>query len=325
MSWVTIDFETANERRGSPCAVAMHAVEHGSVASHERFNIRPPDFRFSRFNVALHGITADMCVDALPWPDALRRILRFADGRPLVAHNASFDTGVIRDACDLLGMPWPHVEYACTLIVARRTWPGLVSYSLPYVAASCSAAAWEHHDPAGDSLATAQVGLAAMRHHNASSLNELIATVGATLGRIDSEYWRGCRSTDHVGHSLPQPAADAAFDAASPLYDKTVVFTGELAIVRREAQQLVVNVGGHVARGVSRTTDILVTGYQDLTRLAAHESRSDKYRKAEALIAKGRPIDIISERDFYRLLRSANADEGTRARGAHYAPESMPG
>ncbi len=66
--------------------------------------------------------------------------------------------------------------------------------------------------------------------------------------------------------------------------------------------QAVVNCGGVAAKGVTRKTELLVTGFQDLTRLAQGQSQSDKLRKAQGLVAKGQTIEIVGESDFVKLL-----------------------
>jgi hypothetical protein len=76
---------------------------------------------------------------------------------------------------------------------------------------------------------------------------------------------------------------------------------------RHDAQQAVVDCGGSVTRGPTRETDILVTGYQDLTVLAAGATKSAKLSKAERLRAAGQTLTIVSERDFVRLLSGEGA------------------
>jgi DNA polymerase III epsilon subunit-like protein len=113
-SWVAIDFETASVR-GTPCAVGLVEVVNGIPGERASWLIRPPIFEFWAFNVALRGITPEMCRDAPGWEESLAEIEAFPDGRPLVAHNAGFDIGVIRDACRNAGLPWPSFSYVCTL------------------------------------------------------------------------------------------------------------------------------------------------------------------------------------------------------------------
>lgn len=132
-SWVAIDFETASVR-GTPCSVGLVEVMGGEIGESATWLIRPPIFEFSPFNVALHGITPEMCRGAPDWLSTLTHIEEFRAGRPLLAHNAAFDVGVIRDACSLTEAPWPDLTYACSLVVSRRIWPGLTSYSLPFLA-----------------------------------------------------------------------------------------------------------------------------------------------------------------------------------------------
>jgi hypothetical protein len=49
---------------------------------------------------------------------------------------------------------------------------------------------------------------------------------------------------------------------------------------------------------------LLVTGFQDLTKLAAGESKSGKLRKAEKLQGEGREIEVITEGDLVNLLQN---------------------
>lgn len=310
-SWVAIDFETASIR-GTPCAVAMVAVEDGVPTRRDRWLIRPPLFEFNPFNVALHGITPEMCRDAPGWPESLERIEEFRAGRPLVAHYAAYDIGVIRDACVLTEVPWPTLAYACTVVLGRRLWPGLSSYSLPFLAARLGLAFEDHHDPLADAEAAASIGILAAAKAGAVGLAETITSVDALMGSLSPEAWSGCHlrptSSGLVVPTSPSPGAHP--DERSPIFGRTVSFTGELSIPRREAMQAVVDRGAVASRGVTRKTDLLVTGYQDLTKLATGQSKSAKLRRAEELRAEGRGVEIITERDLIVLLQAADAASG---------------
>jgi DNA polymerase-3 subunit epsilon len=180
---VAIDFETAS-LRGTPCAVGLAEVECGRVIGRHSWLIRPPIFAFSPFNVALHGITPQMCESAAEWPQSLERIESIAAGRPLVAHNASFDIGVIRDACGLCEMEWPTFEYCCTLIIGRRVWPGLPTYSLPFLAEHLDIAAGDHHNAASDAETAAEILANAFEATETVDLDALLEASQSLMGAL---------------------------------------------------------------------------------------------------------------------------------------------
>jgi len=61
---IAIDFETANEQRGSACSVGLAWIEDGQVTRVEERLIRPRDMRFSGMNIAIHGIRPDTTLGA---------------------------------------------------------------------------------------------------------------------------------------------------------------------------------------------------------------------------------------------------------------------
>ena len=303
-SWVAIDFETANEHRGSPCAVGMVAVEHGQAVQTYTSYIQPPPpvSYFSPFCVSIHGITPDKVVGAPGWTEALEAIVRFADGRPLVAHNAAFDLGVIRDACNQVGLDWPELRYACTLVIARRTWP-LLSYSLPWVTEAVGFQLSGHHDAGADALAAAYVLGAAIRAHEAKDLPSLLTGLRISFGQVAPGTWHGCCFAGARRTLSAMPGANPDADPDGPFYGRSVCFTGTLlSMTREQAWGHVAEVGGRPVPGVTKSTDVLVIGTQDGRRLAPGASRSNKQRKAEQLLAAGHEIEAISEADFLERL-----------------------
>lgn len=306
-SWVAIDFETASFR-GTPCAVGLVEVDGGRIVNRHSWLIRPPVFEFWSFNVALHGITPEMCRNAPSWSDSLAEIVGIVDGRPLVAHNASFDIGVVRDACDLVGSEWPSLRYTCTLVIGRRTWPGLSTYSLPFLAAHLGLAAGAHHDAAEDAAASAAIACSALDATQSSTLEELVERTRVTMGFVEPDRWFGCHSRTDSSVIPTEPTPGAIVHPEHPLFGKTIVFTGALSIVRREAQQAAVDRGAIAGAGVTRHTDFLVTGYQDLTKLARGADKSGKLQKAEALRADGLALEIMTESDFVQLLGALESD-----------------
>lgn len=305
-SFCAIDFETANSMRGSPCAVGLVKVIEGEVADTRRWLMRPPDGAdwFDDFNISLHGITPAMVRGEPRFKKRLPEILDFAGGLPLVAHNAAFDLGVIRDACDESGIPWPAVSYACTLVLARRTYQ-LLSYSLPWVA---EAAGWpmgeNHHEPEADALAAARILLDVAARNEAPDLDAVLAATHCIWGVLDPTGWRGSvHRQAGGGYGPPLRDANPDADPEHPFYGREMVFTGALSSMAREdAWSLVADRGGRPAAGVTKHTDILVMGYQDAYKLRPGATLSAKAQKAADLRAKGQAIEIMGEVDFIQSL-----------------------
>lgn len=94
----------------------------------------------------------------------------------------------------------------------------------------------------------------------------------------------------------------AEFDTSHPLYGKVCVFTGALEkMTRKEAMQLVVDLGGIIGDSVTKKTNYLVLGNNDYCP-SIKDGKSSKQKKAEALKLDGQNIDIISENVFYDLI-----------------------
>lgn len=318
-TWTAIDFETANQDRGSACAVGVVRVSGNEIVDRFTTLIRPPqavDF-FSRHNTAVHGITAADVAAAPQWAEVFDRILDFTEGGPLVAHNASFDMGVVRQACTHTGLAWPDMDYACTLALARRTWSGLSDHRLPTVCSRIGHHMTAHHRADADAEAAARIMMAAMGEYGTASLSELSGVARLPLGRLQSgasprPAALGMDSTAPVGGGggfgdrfatwreagrASLPAADPGADPAGPLYGRTVCISGEPAAMDKPAAWTrIAEAGGHPAKNVTKKTDILVTAAEN------GAGKTAKHRQAETYRAKGQRIEVISESAFLALL-----------------------
>ena len=316
LSFVAIDVETANAHRGSICAIGAVLVREGVVISTHSWLTRPPRGldEFSGFNVSLHGITPDMVADQPAFAERLDQLLDLSGGLPLVAHNAAFDIGALREACIATDRDWPTTDYACSLVMARRALD-LISYRLPIVAAECGIDLIDHHEPSSDALACAHIVLEIARRGNADSLSDLCADLHVLAGRLETASWRGCRSTPTPTAASPPPEAAVDADPEHPLYGQVVVFTGALSIRRKEAWDLLAACGAVVERGVTKRTTMLVVG-DGFTGHDPADFATGKAAKAAQWRAKGNRIEVLTEADLLDLLAE------TRTSGVRYAVAS---
>ncbi len=159
-SFVAIDFETADTGRDSACAVALIRVDGDRITQRHTRLIQPPRETFEFTHI--HGLRwRDVQGEptfAQVWP-TLEAVL---DGAAfLVAHNASFDRGVLNACCREAGLQAPTLPWACTMKLARQAWK-LYPTRLPDLCARLDIPL-KHHDPTSDAdpCATAMIALRA--------------------------------------------------------------------------------------------------------------------------------------------------------------------
>ena len=175
LDFVAIDFETANSSPASPCAVGLVRVSGGEIAESLSMLFRPPSPHnwFHHGNIQVHGIHPEDVADAPEFETVLPELLLFTDGLPLIAHNASFDMGVLTKTAEHIGFDLPNLNYACSLKMARKTYH-LDSYRLNAVAYAIGHEEFQHHDALADSDACARIVLHMAERHEVESLEELL-------------------------------------------------------------------------------------------------------------------------------------------------------
>jgi DNA polymerase-3 subunit alpha (Gram-positive type) len=99
----------------------------------------------------LTGIRNEDVAGAPGQEEAVRRLLAFADGRPLAAHNAGFDIGFIYEACERYGIPF-EPAYVDTLALSRALLPDLKNHRLDTVADRLGLPQFNHHRASDDAV-----------------------------------------------------------------------------------------------------------------------------------------------------------------------------
>lgn len=153
---VVIDFETATAAADSACAIGLVWLR-GFVPVARAFRlIRPPGNRYSAINIGIHGIRPADTAAAADFAGLWSELQRHLEGGLLVAHNASFDAGVLAAALRRYGLATPDLRFLCTVKLARRTWPDLANHKLPTVAAHLGYR-FSHHHALEDAEAAAEI------------------------------------------------------------------------------------------------------------------------------------------------------------------------
>lgn len=159
-TFLAIDFETANNRSDSACAVGLVRAEDGQIVEEQAFLIRPPTPEF--FFTHIHGLTWEDVEHAPDFGALWPEIAGFFDGIDfLAAHNSGFDSRVLNSCCDKYGVDRPASDFTCTVKLARGMWE-VRPTKLPNVAHYLGLEL-QHHDALSDSRACANIVLAAER------------------------------------------------------------------------------------------------------------------------------------------------------------------
>lgn len=118
MSFLAIDFETANRSPDSACSVGLVQVEEDRIGAKKTFLIKPPHdyFEFSH----IHGITWNDVRTKPTFIEVWQKMRKYFNGIEFaVAHNASFDRRVLNSCCSTYGIEYPDIEFRCTVRLSR--------------------------------------------------------------------------------------------------------------------------------------------------------------------------------------------------------------
>ena len=157
-NFLAIDFETANQKSTSACAIGLVRSEEGKIVQEFVSLIRPPELWFMFTDI--HGITAKDVINSPTFGELWPSIQHlFNDIDFLVAHNAPFDARVLNACCDHYGISAPSIPFHCTVKLARSAF-SIFPTKLSNVCAVLDIPL-NHHEALSDARACAQIVLRA--------------------------------------------------------------------------------------------------------------------------------------------------------------------
>lgn len=193
--FLAVDTET-NGRSGEECELTeVGAVLVGGGELHDRFEslvgVRAP---LSRAMQRFTQINQSMLDEAPAAEVVLPEMIAQMRGRVLVAHNASFDRRVLRQACERCGLGWPDPPMVCTVALARRFAPLIGQRRLAALADALGIEVRTTHRALADAETCARIFCALLPRLCADA-----ATVGdalTALSPLRRRRSRACGATD---------------------------------------------------------------------------------------------------------------------------------
>lgn len=305
MNFVAIDFETANEKRNSPCSIGIVVVKNGEVTERIHHLIKPKEMRFMPINIGIHGIRPSMVKDESEFNEVWDKIKHHFDGNLVIAHNAAFDISVLRNTLELYNIEAPSFDYMCTMKLSRNFYKQLDNAKLNTVN-NFLGYEFNHHDALADALACSNILLKISDELEIKDINEISKLIGVTVGKVDKYGYSPSSTKGRVlrtsGKLFLRENKSESYNMGA-FRDEVVVFTGGLgSMTRDEAIMLVRKLGGSVGSSVTKKTTCLVTNAKDIEGLL-REEMSNKLKKAVDLRGKGQEITFLNEDEFLKRCR----------------------
>lgn len=238
------------------------------------------------FITKLTGITDDMLVTAPKFKDIANELYDYLGDSVIVGHNVNFDINFLYDNfLKCLGCEFKN-DYLDTMRLSRIALPDLPHHRLKDLKEYFSIDGVQHR-----ALNDCQI-----THTVLSKLLDYIQE-----NNVDLERYLHPKRFD-----LTSLTGDVTLnDPSNPLYGKHCVFTGKLQrFVRKDAAQIVCNIGGCCDNSVTKKTNFLIIGGLDDIPLVK-DGKSTKMKKAEKLILDGQDLKILSESTFYDLIEDS--------------------
>ena len=290
-SFVGIDFETLYSQRVSACSVGMVKYKEGSIVDRYYSLIRPPFDYPGKCGTALtwiHGFTEEMLKNERTFEDILPEMETFAEGLPLVAHNACVERACIHDAARFYGIKTvlDYDSIIDTYPLSRKVErllgievEGSGTHSLDAVCRRFNVPEMKHHNALDDAEMCGNLLLAfknSLLNDSLIAQNAIIKTNTVSVPKINPE--------DKIQRLDLENVCD------NPFKDKVIVLTGFAKCDSQEYAHKLNELGAIIKDSVNKKTNILITGYN---------AGPSKMQKAVELGAQ-----IMPEEELKEILKS---------------------
>ena len=253
--------------------------------------------KLDSFISELTGISQEMIDEAPVIDSVLPKYIDFIGSDIVIGHNVNFDINFLYDkSMEYMRVPFSN-DYIDTMRLSRRIHPEFSHHRLSDLASRYEL----DYSGAHRSLADCRITFECFRHIKDDILDKY-----ASL----DEFISFCSQSSHGIRAKDIHSSVGDFDSSHPFYNKICVFTGALEkIKRKDAMQLVANVGGINSDSVTKQTNYLILGNNDYCSMIK-DGKSNKQKKAEKLKSEGYDIEIIPENVFYDMVLESSVIDG---------------
>ena len=156
MIYTIVDIETTGGSHGNRITeiAAVRTDGENILGSYE--SLVNPEVFIPKSITLLTGITNAMVQDAPKYEEIASEFLAFLEDSVFVAHNVSFDYGIIKNHFEDIGVPF-NKKKLCTVRLSKGIIPGYPSYSLGKICGELGIENKSRHRAMGDTMATVEL------------------------------------------------------------------------------------------------------------------------------------------------------------------------
>lgn len=295
--FVIIDIETTGLMPDWDNIIEIGSIKYKNNIEVERFStlIKPPAYDdgayIDDYIVELTGITNEMLSTAPSVEEVLADFDSFIGNSVLIGHNVNFDINFLYDNFEEYLDKTLSNDFVDTMRLSRNLHLNEKHHRLIDLCQRYELDYSSSHRSINDCELTY------------SCYKCLLSEINDKFGNFDS-FIKKRKTYSHGVHAKDIQSNNVEFDVTHPLYGKVCVFTGVLEkMPRKNAMQIVADLGGINGDNVTKKTNFLILGNNDYCK-SIKDGKSSKQKKAEKLKLSGQDIEIIPESVFYDLIES---------------------
>lgn len=286
--YTVIDLETTGLSPQFDEIIEFAAIKYRDGKQVDIFNtLVNPGFSLDPFITDLTGITDEMLKCAPTVQDVIEDFVSFIGDDCVIGHNVGFDVNFIYDtSMKYLGKPFRN-DHINTVRFANKLLP-----DLPHKTLTCIC---EHFcvPTTGSHRALKDCELVNEAYQQMIAMIDDRDAFISLFKPKNGNSWK-------VNDVIADPNYVASED--TEIYGKVFCFTGKLdQMPRKDACQIVVNMGGSVTPSVTKETHYLVLGCTDYCK-TIKDGKTQKQKKADKLQQNGYDIMVITEDVFYQMI-----------------------
>ncbi len=191
------------------------------------------------------GITDDMVADAPRFYEVAKKVVEMTEGAIFVAHNVRFDYSFLREEFASLGFTFTRRQL-CTVVLSRKAFPGLRSYSLGNLIRHFDIQVENRHRAMDDVLATVDILGRILSNESGIEKADRLINAGIKASHLPKDI-----SMDRI-HNLPETSGVYYF------YNEygTVIYVGKSINIRKRIMQHFGNIDSKTDKFISKVADI---------------------------------------------------------------------